>query len=187
MRFFMNPWSHMSESTLMSWRRLAARIRIYRMRSRRFLFQHVLHANDPPHRLALGCAIGIFVMFTPTLGIQSFLVVAIAWLMRANKIIGLPVLWISNPATVVPIYGACYWVGLLILGSQGSIGDTWRQLESNSITGPPISFWWNRLMDFAAPLWIGGIILGLISAVPSYYLVLWGVNAYRRRNKRCET
>lgn len=168
----------------MSTRRLLAQLRVYRMRSRRFLLEQVLHANDPPHRLALGCAIGIFVMFTPTIGIQSLLVVAIAWLLRANKVIGLPVLWISNPATVLPIYGACYWLGVVILGQQQQAVDNWRHLsKSISMGAMPLKTWWHAFMDSFMPLWVGGIILGFLCAIPTYYLVFWSVRAHRQRHR----
>jgi uncharacterized protein (DUF2062 family) len=152
------------------------------------LLQHVIHADDPPHRLALGCAVGIFVMFTPTLGIQSLLVVAIAWALRANKIIGLPVLWISNPATVAPIYGVCYLVGARILGLRQPAAEAWKQLETSAtaVAAPPLKFWWNRIVDLAAPLWVGGIVVGLLASIPTYYLVLWGIQVHRKRNRAAD-
>ena len=54
-----------------------------------FVVYGVLHADDTPHRIALGVAIGIFVTFTPTLGFQMILVAVIATLLRANKFVGL--------------------------------------------------------------------------------------------------
>ena len=81
-----------------------ARFRSPWQRVRHFVLHDILHADDPPHRLALGVAIGMFVTFTPTVGLQMVLVGVLAWLLRANKLVGLPVVWLSNPATVVPIY-----------------------------------------------------------------------------------
>ena len=94
-------------------RHIRARFRLYLHRARKFIYHNVLHADDPPHRLALGAAIGVFVAFTPTVGLQMMLTVSLAWLLRANKVIGLPVVWISNPATLVPIYYSCYVVQTL--------------------------------------------------------------------------
>ena len=80
------------------------------------MLHSILKADDPPHRLALGVAIALFVTFTPTIGFQSVLVVALAWLFGANKLVGLPLIWISNPATFVPIYYPAYRLGKWVLG-----------------------------------------------------------------------
>ena len=70
-----------------------------------FIVHKVLRLDDTPHRIALGVAIGFFVTWTPTIGIQMILVVALATLLKANKLVGVPFVWISNPFTIVPIYG----------------------------------------------------------------------------------
>ena len=81
-----------------------------------FCILRILHADDPPHRLALGIAIGMFVTFTPLIGFQMLISVFLAWLLRANKLVGVPLVWISNPVTFVPIYYPCYWLGCKVLG-----------------------------------------------------------------------
>jgi uncharacterized protein (DUF2062 family) len=48
----------------------------------------------------------VFVAFTPTVGIQV-IVLFLTWLLCANKAISLPIVWLSNPATIVPIYWGC--------------------------------------------------------------------------------
>ena len=95
-----------------------------------FLYHNVLHADDPPHRLALGAAIGVFVMFTPTIGFQMLISVLIAWLLKANKAIGLPVVWISNPATFIPIFYPSYLVGRVLLGWEPVSETWWRQIAT---------------------------------------------------------
>ena len=93
-------------------------------RARRYVVHDILHADDPPHRLSMGIAIGMFITFTPTVGIQMLLNVFLCWLCRANKLVGLPIVWISNPATLVFIYTGCYWVGVEILG-QTPVSQEW--------------------------------------------------------------
>ncbi len=105
-------------------RQILARYRLYSRRIRRFILHNVLHADDPPHRLALGAAIGMFVTFTPTIGFQMVIVVFLSWLMGANKVVGLPIVWLSNPATFVPLYYSCYVIGRSVLGWT-PIGDAW--------------------------------------------------------------
>jgi len=47
-------------------------------RLKRFLVHNVLHVDDTPHRIALGVAIAIFVTWTPTIGFQMLLTIALA-------------------------------------------------------------------------------------------------------------
>jgi len=104
--------------------RLRRRIQRTKRQIRHFVFHSILHADDPPHRLALGIAIGTFVTFTPTVGLQMMIVVFLAWLFRANKVVGLPIVWISNPVTIMPIFYTCYRLGRAILG-HSAIGANW--------------------------------------------------------------
>ena len=97
-------WARCSWPSRRDWYRIA-------VRARRFVVHNVLRADDPPHRLALAVAIALFVTFTPTIGFRSVLVVLLAWMFGANKLVGLPLVWISNPATFVPIDYPSYLTG----------------------------------------------------------------------------
>jgi len=161
-------------------RHIRARFRLYLRRARKFIYHNVLHADDPPHRLALGAAIGVFVAFTPTVGLQMMITVFLAWLLRANKVIGLPVVWISNPATLVPMYYSCYVVGRSMLGWEPVADDWWSHLAHP----PPgwwatVTFYWSRLVEIAAPLWLGGVVVGLLLAYPTYYGLYYLIRTYR--------
>lgn len=151
-------------------------------RARRFVMHDVLHADDSPHRLALGVGIGMFVTFTPTVGAQMILTAFLAWLLRANKVVGLPLVWLSNPATLVPIYWSCYEVGRILTGGAKR-GSEWWNEWAHPPEGwwPTVSFYWDKCAQIAIPLWVGGIVVGLAVAVPSYYLTLFMVRSYRLR------
>ena len=101
-------------------------VRFILNRTKRFFIFRVLHVDDTPHRIALGVAVGIFVTWTPTIGAQMLLTVLLSWLLRANMLVGVPFVWISNPLTVVPIYGPSYVLGRWIVG--GEYNDIWIYL-----------------------------------------------------------
>jgi uncharacterized protein (DUF2062 family) len=132
--------------------------------------------------LALGAAIGVFVAFTPTVGFQMVITVFLAWLLKANKAVGLPIVWISNPATMVPIYYSCYYVGRSMLGWE-PVGEQWWRRFSNPPPGwwPTISSYWSWLMEIATPLWLGSVVIGLLLAYPTYYLLFHIIRVYRIR------
>lgn len=136
---------------------------------RRFVVHNLLHADDPPHRLAMGVALGLFFTFTPFLGAQMVLVVASAWLLGANKVVGVPLVWISNPATFVPIYYPCYRIGRWLLGEPGMGSQWWRQLAF-----PPEGVWaatqfyWSRVLEIFAPLILGCLVVAIPIALAGY-------------------
>jgi uncharacterized protein (DUF2062 family) len=163
-------------------RHLQIRLRRFKRRARYFIFHSVLHADDPPHRLALGIAIGVFVTFTPTVGFQMLLAVVLAWILRANKVVGIPIVWITNPITIVPVYYTCYRIGRLILGQPGVGWRWWAELAR----GPDgwwagIHFYWQRFMQIATPLWFGCLVVAILSAYTSYYVSYNAIYGYRMR------
>jgi uncharacterized protein (DUF2062 family) len=156
-------------------------------------FVHLLHLDDSAHRIALGVAIGMFVAVTPTWGIQMILVVGLAWLCRANKVAGVPMVWVTNPATNIPIYSFCYIVGQSLVGGPG-----WDEVK-HRIAGASDSglnwwewgYWWQLIKcllaltwDGAAPLWVGTCVVGAVAGVIMYVMMYYLITVYRRRHAR---
>ncbi len=71
------------------------------------------------HRRALarGIAVGLFVGLTPTMGIQTVLMLGACLLLRANFPAAFFISWVSNPLTVGPLYVAYAVIGETLLGS----------------------------------------------------------------------
>ncbi len=163
-----------------------------------FIIHRILHVDDSPHRLALGIAIGLFIAWTPTIGYQMVLVLALATVFRANKVVGLPLVWISNPFTFVIIYWPNYWIGHKILELFGERPDfTYQYLikEMNKMgeIGYNIfnsEFWhsaWTLLLkflDIAADLWIGSVIVGAVLGAIGYYVSYHFIVWYRTKTSR---
>ena len=82
---------------------------------RRNLVDPILRAQGTPTSLARGAALGTWLTFTPTVGIQMFLAALVALPLRANLPVALALIWLSNPLTIIPLYYAYYWVGTLLL------------------------------------------------------------------------
>ena len=163
-------------------RRLMDKLREMRRRVRYFVFHTVLHADDPPHRLALGLAIGMFITFTPTVGLQMVLTAFFAWLLRANKLVGLPIVWISNPATIPPIFYFCYRVGRWVLQQEPVGIEWWSELSQPTGTfWERISFYWDRLAEIAAPLWVGSLLVAMILGYATYYVSYYAIYGYRMK------
>jgi hypothetical protein len=153
-----------------------------------FFIYRVLHVDDRPHRIALGVAIGIFVTWTPTMGFQMLLTLALAWLLGANKLVGIPFVWISNPLTAAPIYYPNFMLGRWLLGGQyeppkfGRVllagGDTFVEAWINRVQA-----WWEATYHVLAPLWVGSVIIGLVLGAATYVTIRYAVVAYRRARR----
>jgi len=159
------------------------RYRRFNRRARRFIVHHVLHADDPPYKLAMGVAVGVWLTFLPLVGIQMLLNVVVAWMLRANPIVGIPIVWISNPVTVVPIYYSLYLFGTVLLGVE-PFDVAWFQQLFDPANMPPdwwpkIVYFWNALLEIFWPMWVGCLVFATSLAVPSYYITYYAVVGYR--------
>ena len=163
------------------------------------IVHRILGVADTPHRIAWGVAIGTLIAWTPTIGIQIVLYLFFATLLRANKVSGIPTTFISNPLSAVPVYWFTWSVGNLAIGGGGAEsaqslqdrlsaaegemgGDLWSEIWT-------ADFWsgvLDLLLSMGAELWVGGLIVGVITA-PLFYLVARvGVGMYRRSRGRAE-
>jgi len=151
-------------------------------RLKRFFIYRVLHVDDTPHRIALGLAIGIFVTWTPTIGLQMALTVALALLLRANKAVGVPFVWISNPFTLLPIYWPSYWLGCRLLGGDHDSRLFFDFLAAAATHGSileRLGAFWKGVSLIFWPLWLGSVIVALVLGVLVYFATLLAVVKYR--------
>lgn len=157
----------------------------------RFVIYRILHADDTPHRLSLGIALGLFVAWTPTIGVQMLLVILLASLFKANRRVGVPLVWISNPLTFVPIYYPSYLLGRFFLGQYlnrpalgyEQVNEMLKNLRSFSYIISHIfepEFWHEALsllVKLGVELWVGSLliafIVGGIGYIVSYRTIVW--------------
>src|SRR5262245_22024195 len=154
--------------------------KLYRM------VQSILTLQDTPHSIALGTAIGLFIAWTPTVGIHMILVVALALLLRANKAAGLIAVYVSNPLTIVPMYWFDYRLGALVLHQKLTYDELRSILNYHGWDGFKAAFW-KICVELAGPMWLGGLVLALVHAIPGYYLTRWAVERYRRKGVAVST
>jgi uncharacterized protein (DUF2062 family) len=143
--------------------------------------------KDPPERIALGLALGIFIGFLPIMGIQMAVVSIFALPLRANLKAAIAGVWISNPITVIPLYYANYRFGLLFLPAREADRETFGAAIERASDWDWSDIWGSlcNLFDFGAdilgPLWLGSAILGVVFGVPTYFATKRLVIRYRAR------
>ncbi len=163
-------------------RRLARRVR-------EVVVRRILDVDDTPHRIALGVFLGTLVAWTPTLGLQLVLYVALATVLRANKVSGLPLVFVTNPVTAAPCYWLCWRLGALLTG--GAVvaeASPAAAIETTPPLPPPPEAagpWWHELWQslalVGADLWVGSLVIGVLTGAVAYLLTHRGVTAWRRR------
>lgn len=153
----------------------------------RKLIQPIFTINDTPHSVAMGTALGMFIAFTPTVGIQMGLAVVIGTLIRANRIIAVVLCWISNPVTFIPMYYGYYWLGGKILGVElwtfGNFAERFHNLMLTRERMGYIASIKQLGFETALPLWVGSLIIATVVALPSYPLVLMALQRKKRRQE----
>ena len=154
-------------------------------------FIHLLHLDDSAHRIALGAAIGVFIAFTPTIGFQMLLVLMATSAVRANKIAGLPMPWITNPVTILPVFSLNYMVGHALVGGPGPHqfieGLTTLTEQATEHNLPWIDWvrgWWRLMIEVAGTLWVGSVVVGLGAGVITYAVMYYLITVYRRHHRR---
>jgi len=150
----------------------------------------VIHQNDSPHRIALGMGVGLFIGFLPIMGIQMMTVLLLSLVFRKlNKIAALAGVQVTNYFTAIPVYSFVYWVGVHIYKVDGTPGYAEMKRAVSFIMS--MGSWTEQVravlamgVDMAAPLFIGGAVVGLIAGALSYRPTKQLVEKYRRINDR---
>jgi hypothetical protein len=125
-------------------------------------FRTVLHLDDPPWRIALALAVGVFISFTPFYGLQTILSIVIATVARLNKAATVTGTWLNLPWFAPFVYGAALKLGGLLL--------------------PDLS----GFSGLSLALLLGTTILGFVAGVFTYVVAL-GIMSVRRARRAAST
>jgi uncharacterized protein (DUF2062 family) len=85
-------------------------------------FRDALHLDDPPWRIALALAVGVFISCTPFYGVQTLLSIAVAWLLRLNRAATVAGAWLNLPWFAPFVYAGALTVGSAILPHLNGVG-----------------------------------------------------------------
>ncbi len=130
-----------------------------------------------PTKLALASSVGVFIAFSPFLGIHWLMTIIFSWALSLNIAVVYAVAHVvNNPFTMIPLYVADYEVGKIITGrilgvdllAYNPSWMNWLNLKLSCLGIPNLSLW---------TFIIGGNVLGLGLALISYPFF---VHFYRR-------
>ena len=147
-------------------------------KSLRDIFKTFFSFMAPPKTKAKAFAVGVFVAFTPTYGLHTVTVVLLSWLFRLPFSIVLVGSLVNNPWTFFPIYGSSYVVGRWLLSFFPSY---YTPIPFHVLAHQLKTFSWKEwftrapalLLREGLPFVVGSLVLGVVAAIVSYFLVLW--------------
>ncbi|MEO2069260.1 MAG: DUF2062 domain-containing protein [Desulfurobacteriaceae bacterium] len=125
-----------------------------------FYIKKLQELKGSPEETAKGLALGVFIGFLPINGFQVLIAVILATLTRVNKLAAAIGTHVTNPWTTIPVLIIDYYLGCYILGKKPCFPDI--DLTSfHSIVSCG--------KEIIAPMFIGGVVLGLIFSILSYF------------------
>ncbi|MFZ0062485.1 MAG: DUF2062 domain-containing protein [Pyrinomonadaceae bacterium] len=149
-------------------------------------FRRLLALDDPPERTALAFSIGVFIAFSPFLGLHTIAATLVAFIFRFNKIAIFAGTFLNNPfLTLVPIIIVSYALGALLLGHPLRIPPEGIALIKNPhlLTAAYYRELFGHGWYLIKPFALGSTILSLVCPLIAYPLTLRALRAHRRRKR----
>src|SRR5512136_1280559 len=109
------------------------------------LLKKLLQIEDTPERTALAFSIGIFLGFSPFLGLHTLTGIAIAFLFKLNRVAVLLGVWSNTPWWLVPYYMIATWMGMWVMGFPMEWATLREMFRSGAEQGFLSPDFWNRL------------------------------------------
>ena len=167
-------------------------------RAAQYINHRVRRLPDAPHRIARGIFAGVVVSFTPLFGLHFLVATLLAVVMRGNILAALLATFVGNPITFPFIAVFSVELGHWLLSSGNGL-PAWQIVAGFGRAG--VEFWaniraifsddvahWESLERFFhqvyLPYLVGGIPLGIVAGMVSYYLSLPVIGAYQKLRKK---
>ncbi len=136
-------------------------------------YARFLKIRGTPREVALGCALGLFVAMSPTMGFQMAIAIPIAALFKWNKLAAAMAVWVSNPITAPFIYGPTYYVGAKLSGMSLGLN------AADAASGSTMLTFAEKAPKIFGAMTLGGVVLGLPLAVIGYYCAFFALQKYQ--------
>lgn len=135
----------------------------------------LLHLDESPERTALAFAVGVFIAFSPTYGFHILSALFCAWAFRLNVPALMAGTFINNPWTFVPIIGATFWTGFVVMGQPAAPALDWHALTPEAL--------YEQIAPYVVPFVVGGVALSVLGACLGYLILLTVIRRVRERRR----
>ncbi len=136
----------------------------------------MMTAHESPHDIALAFAVGIFIAFSPLIGLHTVMSVGAIWGFRMNPVAVFAGSLLTNPWTFVPIYGPCLWLGLMLWPvAEGLPPISWE--------GITLTMFFTQFKPYLMPFVVGCMVASVVASIASYVLMKWLIVTYRKQRR----
>jgi hypothetical protein len=163
-------------------------------RSVKYVFHRLWRLSGSPHAIAVGCAAGVFIGFTPFYGFQIVAAVLLAWILGGSIVAAGLGTFVANPISFPVIWYSTYKLGCVmltgnVLGSCGALPDglagwgsaIFERLADFSMEAALLVF--QGVWPVIKPMALGSLPIGAAAAGVSYILVRQMVELRQRRRR----
>lgn len=164
----------------------------FKLRHKRaaYYWRRLMRVRATPHEVALGCAVGVFAACTPFLGFQILLAVLLAVMLRVSIPAAILGTFIGNPLSWPAIWSASYIAGAYILGLDPAYAadhftESANVLTATLLTPTPetLNMAVVSVSPIVLPMLVGGLTIGLILGVGSYYPMRRAVRVFQKSKR----
>ena len=143
--------------------------------------EQLLHTHDTPRRTAAAFALGVFLGFSPFLGLHAVMGLALAFLLGLNRV-----------AVILGVYSNLPWIlpayyTFATIAGAAMLGLDVQPRAIQEVIGAVAATAWHNPRDvtriLAPYLWayaLGSTIGAILLAVVTYYVALATIQAHRR-------
>jgi uncharacterized protein (DUF2062 family) len=141
-------------------------------------FQVLFHVEDSPHRIALSFGLGVFIAFSPLLGLHTLMALGIALAFRLSKAAIIVGIYVNNPWTIAPMYMAGTVLGCFLLGVSTD------DLATIAFDEHGWAFYRSLAAQLRPYLWpfvVGNTLLGMLFGLLAYIALRRVLERQRKR------
>jgi uncharacterized protein len=149
---------------------------------RRWL-EALLHVNDTPERTAGAFALGVFLGFSPFLGLHTIVGIALAFMLGLNRVSVLIGVYSNLPWIIAPYYAFTTMMGAALLRTDPPPDLRERLGDMFQLSVTTAAFWHEVVRLLRPLLWsytIGSMIGASVLAAVAYHVALAFVIRRRR-------
>lgn len=143
------------------------------------MWRRAIRTRASAHSIALGLAAGAFVSASPLIGLHIVYAWMICWIFGANYLAAALGTWVGNPITFPFIWTGSYSIGNYLLGDNRLPLD-FENLTFGTLWNDPASVF----LPIFLPFMLGSFPVGLVIAVIVYYISMWVLRVYHRKQYR---
>ncbi|MBS1816665.1 MAG: DUF2062 domain-containing protein [Acidobacteria bacterium] len=151
---------------------------------RRWL-EALLHVHDTPERTAAAYALGVFLGFSPFLGLHTVVAIALAFILNFNRVAVLLGVYSNLPWILVPYYAFTTMAGAAILRTETPT-DLRERLTAIFALSVRNAEFWHELVRLIRPLFwpymLGSLIGATVLSFVAYRVALEFVVRRRRHH-----